>query len=74
MDAKHENTQVVTRDEFVIQPMPDLVIAKIIELATRQGYVRGEDPTLEIPEVIDEGVDDSLPPDIMHDGDRRSDR
>ncbi len=29
--------KVVTRDQFVIQPMPELIIVKIAELATRQG-------------------------------------
>jgi hypothetical protein len=38
--------KVVTRDKFVIQPMPKLAIVKITELATRQGYSRGVDPTL----------------------------
>ncbi len=45
--------------------MPELVIDKILELSTRQGYSRGVDPTLEIPDVLDEGVDDALLPDMM---------
>jgi hypothetical protein len=57
--------KVVTRDQFVIQPMPELVIVKITELATRQGYSRGVDPTLEIPDVLEEEVDDALLPDMM---------
>jgi hypothetical protein len=55
----------VTRDQFVIQPMPELVIAMITELAMRQVYSRGVDPTLEIPDVIDEEADDALLPDMM---------
>ncbi len=46
--------KVVTRDQCVIQPMPELVIVKITELATRQGYSRGVNPTLEIPDVLEE--------------------
>ncbi len=52
--------KVVTRDQFVIQPMPELVIATITELATHQDYSRGVDPTLEISDVSDEKVDDAL--------------
>ncbi len=57
--------KVVTRDQFVIQPMPELVIVKITELATRQGYSRGVDPMLEIPGVLEEEVDDALLPDMV---------
>ena len=57
--------KVVTRDQFVIQPMPDLVIVKITELAIRQGYSRGVDPTLEIPDVLEEEVDNAFLPDMM---------
>jgi hypothetical protein len=57
--------KVVTRDQFVMQPMPELVIVKITELATRQGYSRGVDPTLEIPDVLGEEVDDALLLDMM---------
>ena len=57
--------KVVTRDQFVIQPMPERVLVKITELATRQGYSRGVDPTLEIPDVLEEEVEDALLPDMM---------
>jgi hypothetical protein len=45
--------------------MPELVIAKISELATRQGYSRGEDPTHTIPDVLGEELDDAFLPDMM---------
>ena len=57
--------KIVTRDQFVIQPMPDIVINKITELATRQGYTRGADPTLEFPHVLEEDVDEGTLPDMM---------
>ncbi len=53
--------KLITRDYIVIQPMPELVIAKITEIATRQGYSRGMYLTFEIPNVLDEEVDDALP-------------
>jgi Reverse transcriptase (RNA-dependent DNA polymerase) len=37
---------VVTRDQFKILPMPDLVIAHITSLAEAQGYTRGNDPDI----------------------------
>ena len=48
------SNQVVTRDQFVLLSMPDIVIQKITEQAYRQGYTRGADPTLEFPEVLDD--------------------
>jgi hypothetical protein len=57
--------KIVTRDQFIIQPMPELVIAKITEVAARQGYSRGQDPTLEVPDVLEEELDDALLPDMM---------
>ncbi len=45
--------------------MLELVIAKITALAARQGYSRGLDPTLEIPHVLDEEVDDAFLGDMM---------
>lgn len=57
--------KIVTRDQFVIQPMPDIVINKITELANRQGYTRGADPTLEFPHVLEEDVDNGTLPDMM---------
>ncbi len=59
---KMKTCKVVTRDQFVIQPMPELIIVKITELASRQGYSRGVDPTFEIPDVLDEEVDDASCP------------
>ena len=56
------SNQVVTRDQFVLLPMPDLVVQKITEQAHRQGYTRGEDPTLEFPDILeDEAYDGQLP-------------
>jgi hypothetical protein len=57
--------KIVARNHFVMKPMPELAIGKITELATRQCYSRGVDPTLEIPDVLDEELDDALLPDIM---------
>ena len=57
--------KVVTRDQFVIQPMPEVVIAKLNEHAARQGYVRGADPTLEFPHILEEELNNSLLPDMI---------
>jgi hypothetical protein len=48
------SNQVVTRDQFILVPMPDLVVQKITEQAHRQGYSRGEDPTLEFPDILED--------------------
>ncbi len=59
------SNQVVTRDYFFILPMLDIVVQKITEQAHRQGYTRGADPTLELPDVLDENVHDAKLPDMM---------
>ena len=46
--------QVVTRGQFVLAHMPHIVVQKITEQALRQGYARGVEPALEIPNVLDE--------------------
>ncbi len=38
--------------------MPDIVVKKITEQARRQGYTRGEDSTLESPEIIEDETND----------------
>jgi len=43
---------IVTRDQFIIQPMPKLAIAKITEMLARQGYSRGQDSMLEVPDIL----------------------
>ena len=48
------SNQVVTRDPFFILLMPDIVVKKITEQSHCQGYTRGEDPTLEPPEIIED--------------------
>ena len=48
------SNQVVTRDQFVLLSMPDIVVQKITEQAYRQGCTRGADPTLEFPDVLDD--------------------
>jgi hypothetical protein len=48
------SNQVVTRDQFVLFVMPYLVVQKITEQAHRQGYTRGEDPTLEFPNILED--------------------
>ena len=65
--------KIVTRDPFVIQPMPDIVIDKLTEQAARQGYTRGADPTLEFPHILEDELNNSLLPDMM-DIDGRSDK
>lgn len=55
---------VVTRDQFVINPMPDAVIQRLTAQALRQGYTRGVDPTLEVPPVLEE-LDQQQLPDMM---------
>jgi hypothetical protein len=59
------SNQVVTRDQFVILPMPDIVVKKITEQAHRQGYTRGEDPTLESSEIIEDETTDGQLPEMM---------
>ncbi len=46
------SNQVVTRNHFFNLPVPDIFVQKIMEQAHRQGYTRGADPTLEIPDVL----------------------
>ncbi len=57
--------KIVTRDQFVIQPMPDIVIDKLTEQATRQGYTRGADPTLKFPNVLEDELNNNLLPEMM---------
>ena len=57
--------KIVTRDQFMIQPMPDIVIDKLAEQAARQGYTRGADPTLEFPNVLEDELNNSLLPEMM---------
>jgi len=58
--------KIVMRDQFVIQPMPDIGINKITELAaTRQGYTRGANPKLQFPQVLKEDMDNGALPDMM---------
>jgi hypothetical protein len=49
--------RLVTRDQFIVLPMPDLVIDFINAIATKQGIVRGADPTVEPgdPALLDRG-------------------
>ena len=61
-----KTNKVVTRDQFVILPMPDIVVEKITKQALRQGYSRGEDPTLEFPAVLEDDANDGLLPDMMN--------
>jgi hypothetical protein len=57
--------KIVTRDQFVIQPMPDIVIDKLTEQAARQEYTRSADPTLEFPNVLKNELNNSLLPEMM---------
>jgi len=45
--------------------MPDIVINKITEQATRQGYTGGEDPTLEFIQALEEDMDNGALPEMM---------
>ena len=58
---------VITRDQFKILPMPDLVFMHIISLAASQGYLRGNDqPDLGHFEVDDRNMQHAVPlPDMM---------
>jgi hypothetical protein len=38
--------------------MPDLVVQKITEHAHRQGFTRGEDPTFEFPDILEDSTYD----------------
>jgi hypothetical protein len=58
--------KIVTRDQFVIQPMPDIVIDNLTEQAARHRYTRGADPTLEFPHVLEDKLNNSLLPDMMN--------
>ena len=58
----------VTRDQFKILPMPDLVVAHITLLAESQGYTRGIDPDVGPLEVDNDDRDMQLAaplPDMM---------
>jgi hypothetical protein len=46
--------KIATRDQFVIRPMPGIVIDKLNEQAARQGYTGGVGPTLEFPHVLED--------------------
>ncbi len=59
------SNQVVKRDQFVFLPMPDIAAQQITEQDHRQGYIRGEDPNLEFPDVLDEEAYDAKLPDMM---------
>ena len=59
------SNQVVTRDQFVLLPMPDLDVQKITEQAHRQGYTRGEYPTLEFPDILEDETHDGQVPEMM---------
>ena len=65
--------KIMTRDQFVIQLMPDIVIDKLTEQAARQGYTRGADPTLKFPHVLEDELNNNLLPDMM-DIDARGDK
>ncbi len=56
---------ILTRDQFVIQPMPDIVIDKLTDPAARQGYTRGVDPTLEFLNVLEDELNNNLLPKIV---------
>jgi hypothetical protein len=45
--------------------MPGIVVKKITEQAHRQGYTRGEEPTLEFPEIIEDETNDGRLPEMM---------
>jgi hypothetical protein len=60
-----KTNKVVTRDQCVHLPMPDIVIEKPTRQALRQRYTRGEDPSLEFPAVLDEDDDDKFLPGMM---------
>ncbi len=58
--------QVVTRDQFVILPMPDIVINNITEQARNQGYTRGKYHILDFPEIIEDIItNDGRIPEMM---------
>jgi hypothetical protein len=59
------SNQVVTRDQSVILPKPDIVVKKITEQAHRQGYTRGKDPTLEFSEIIEDETNDGRLPEML---------
>jgi hypothetical protein len=65
--------KIITKDQFIIRPMLDIVINKITELAARQGYTRGADPTLRFTQAFDENMDNGALPDMME-IDRRLDK
>ncbi len=57
--------KIVTRDLFVSQPMSDIVIDKLAEQASRQGYTRGADPMLEFPNVFEDELNNKILPEMM---------
>ena len=52
--------KIATRNKFVIQSMPDIVIDNPSEQAARQGYARGADPKLEFTRVLEDELNNNL--------------
>jgi hypothetical protein len=59
------SNQEVTRDPLAILLLPDIVVKKITEQAKCQGYTRGEDPTLEFSEIIEDKANDGRLTEMM---------
>ena len=58
--------KIITRDQFTVLPMPDLVISYLNNLAEAEGYSRGDDPSLgPLQDVEDDLPDLSMMPTMM---------
>ena len=68
------SVNIIVYHKFVVQDCQLLlpgrcIVQKITEEAHRQGYTRGEDPTLEFPDIFeDEAYDGQLPEMMTIDG------
>ena len=54
-----QSDRVITRDQFTILPMPDLLIAAINKRAEKEGYARGSEPNFK--SVAEQGTDGEEP-------------
>ena len=56
---------IVTRDQFVVLPLPDLVATYITSMAEEEGYSRGSDVDVEFQPQVDNRDNDDILPHMM---------
>jgi hypothetical protein len=65
--------KIITRDQFTVLPMPDLVISYLNNLAEAEGYSRGDDPSLGPLQDVEDDLPDLTKMPTMMDIDSRPD-